>query len=75
VAKSRTIAPQQRKGQGHGGGEHATVRETNAILTYRKAGSRRAVQLLLGHTQIASRIRHIGIEIDDATEIAEKIDV
>jgi site-specific recombinase XerD len=35
----------------------------------------RAVQLLLGHTKIESTVRYLGIEIDDAIEIAEKIDV
>jgi hypothetical protein len=35
----------------------------------------RAVQLLLGHTKIESTVRYLGIEIDDAIEIAEKTDV
>lgn len=38
-------------------------------------GNLRAVQLLLGHTKIESTVRYLGIEIDDAIEIAEKIDV
>ena len=29
----------------------------------------------LGHTKIESTVRYLGIEIDDAIEIAEKIDV
>jgi len=33
------------------------------------------VQLPLGHTKIESTVRYLGIEIDDAIEIAEKIDV
>ena len=32
-------------------------------------------ELLLGHTKIESTVRYLGIEIDDAIEIAEKIDV
>jgi site-specific recombinase XerC len=35
----------------------------------------RAVQLLLGHTKIESTVCYLGIEIDDAIEIAEKFDV
>jgi hypothetical protein len=34
----------------------------------------RAVQLLLGHTK-ESTVRYLGIEIDDAIKIAEKIEV
>jgi hypothetical protein len=30
--------------------------------------------LLLGHSKIESTVRYLGIEIDDAIEIAEKID-
>jgi hypothetical protein len=29
----------------------------------------------LGHTKIESTVRYLGIEIDDAVEIAEKIEV
>jgi hypothetical protein len=29
----------------------------------------------LGHTKIESTVRYLGVEIDDAIEIAEKIDV
>jgi len=29
----------------------------------------------LGHTKIESTVRYLGIEVDDAIEIAEKIDI
>jgi hypothetical protein len=32
----------------------------------------RAVQLLLEHTKLESTIRYLGIEVDDALEIAEQ---
>jgi len=55
-------------------GSHSLCR-TKATLIYRRTGNLRAVQLLLGHTKIESTVRYLGIEIDDAIEIAEKIDV
>jgi hypothetical protein len=33
------------------------------------------VQLLLGHTKIESTARYLGIEVDDALEMAEQVDV
>jgi integrase len=55
-------------------GTHS-LRRTKATLIYRRTGNLRAVQLLLGHTKIESTVRYLGIEIHDAIEIAEKIDV
>jgi integrase len=55
-------------------GTHS-LRRTRATLIYRRTGNLRAVQLLLGHTKIESTVRYLGIEIDDAIEIAEKTDV
>ena len=31
----------------------------------------RAIQLLLGHTKLESTVRYLGIEVDDALEMAE----
>ena len=33
------------------------------------------VQLLLGHTKLESTVRYLGIEVDDALEIAEHMDI
>jgi integrase len=52
-----------------------SMRRTKATLIYRRTGNLRAVQLLLGHTRIESTVRYLGVEIDDALDIAEKIDV
>ena len=55
-------------------GTHS-LRRTKAVLIYRRTGNLRAVQLLLGHTEIESTVRYLGIEVDDAIEIAEKVDI
>ena len=52
-----------------------SMRRTKATLIYRRTGNLRAVQLLLGHTKIESTVRYLGVEIDDAIEIAEKVDI
>ena len=55
-------------------GTHS-MRRTKATLIYRKSKNLRAVQLLLGHTKLESTIRYLGIEVDDALEIAERTEV
>ncbi len=55
-------------------GTHS-LRRTKATLIYRQTGILRAVQLLLGHTKVESTVRYLGIEVDDAIAIAEKVDV
>lgn len=55
-------------------GTHS-LRRTEAVLIYRRTGNLRAVQLLVGHSKIESTVRYVGIEVDDAIEIAEKIDI
>ncbi|MFO1393901.1 MAG: tyrosine-type recombinase/integrase [Steroidobacteraceae bacterium] len=58
----------------HGYGTHS-MRRTKATLIYRRTRNLRAVQLLLGHTKIESTVRYLGVEVDDALEIAEQTDV
>jgi integrase len=55
-------------------GTHS-MRRTKACLIYRRTKNLRAVQLLLGHTKIESTVRYLGIEVDDALEMAEQTEV
>ena len=57
-----------------GYGTHS-IRRTKASLIYRRTKNLRAVQLLLGHTKLESTVRYLGIEVDDALEIAEQTEV
>ena len=49
-----------------------TMRRTKATLIYRRTKNLRAVQLLLDHTKLESTVRYLGIEVDDALEMAEQ---
>ena len=55
-------------------GTHS-MRRTKPTLIYRRTKNLRAVQLLLGHTKLESTVRYLGIEVDDALEIAEQTEV
>ena len=55
-------------------GTHS-MRRTKAAQIYRKTGNLRAVQLLLGHTKLESTVRYLGIEVDDALNMAEQIEL
>ena len=55
-------------------GTHS-IRRTKAALIYRRTKNLRAVQLLLGHTKLESTVRYLGIEVDDALEMAEQTEV
>ena len=57
-----------------GYGTHS-IRRTKPTLIYRRTKNLRAVQLLLGHTKLESTVRYLGIEVDDALEIAEQTEV
>jgi integrase len=51
------------------------MRRTKASLIYRRTKNLRAVQLLLGHRRIESTVRYLGIEVDDALDLAEQTEV
>jgi integrase len=55
-------------------GTHS-LRRTKVALVYKKTGNLRACQLLLGHRKLESTVRYLGIEVDDALELSEQIDL
>jgi integrase len=55
-------------------GTHS-MRRTKASLIYRRTKNLRAVQILLGHTKMESTVKYLGIEVDDALEMAEQTEI
>lgn len=55
-------------------GTHS-MRRTKVAQIYRKTGNLRAVQLLLGHTKMDSTVRYLGVELEDALEISESVEI
>ena len=55
-------------------GTHS-LRRTKASLINKRTKNQRAVQLLLGHTKLESTIRYLGVEVDDALELAEQTEI
>jgi len=55
-------------------GTHS-LRRTKATLIYKRTKNIRAIQILLGHTKLESTVRYLGIEVDDALEMAEQTEV
>ncbi len=51
------------------------LRRTKASIIYKATGSLRAVQLLLGHTKIESTVRYLGVDVEDALNLAEHTEV
>ena len=51
-------------------GTHS-LRRTKAAMIYKQTGNLRAVQILLGHTKIESTVRYLGVDVEDALELAE----
>jgi site-specific recombinase XerC len=52
-----------------------TIRRAKASLIYRRTKNLRAMQLQLVHTKLESTVRYLGIEVDDALEIAVQTEV
>ena len=55
-------------------GTHS-LRRTKVALVYKKTGNLRACQVLLGHRKLESTVRYLGIEVDDALELSEQLEI
>jgi integrase len=55
-------------------GTHS-LRRTKASIIYKATGNLRAVQILLGHTKIESTVRYLGVDVEDALNLAEGTEV
>jgi integrase len=55
-------------------GTHS-LRRTKASLIYKATGNLRAVQILLGHTNIQNTVRYLGVDIDDALTLSERTEI
>lgn len=51
------------------------VRRTKVALLYKKTDNLRACQLLLGHTKLESTVTYLGVEVDDALELSEALEL
>jgi site-specific recombinase XerC len=51
------------------------MRRTKASLIYKRTKNLRAVQILLGHSKLESTVKYLGVEVDDALELAEHTDI
>jgi integrase len=48
---------------------------TKASLIYKATGNLRAVQILLGHTNIENTVRYLGVDVDNALTLSERTDI
>jgi integrase len=55
-------------------GTHS-LRRTKATLIYKRTKNIRAIQILLGHAKLESTVRYLGVEVDDALEISEQVEI
>ncbi|WP_343617279.1 tyrosine-type recombinase/integrase [Novosphingobium sp.] len=55
-------------------GTHS-MRRTKAALIYKATGNLRAIQILLGHTNIEHTVRYLGVDVDDALTLSERTEL
>nr|WP_236554931.1 tyrosine-type recombinase/integrase [Novosphingobium sp. 9U] len=55
-------------------GTHS-LRRTKASIIYKATRNLRAVQILPGHAKIESTVRYPGVDVEDALELSERMDI
>jgi len=55
-------------------GTHS-MRRTKVALIYKATGNLRAIQILLGHTNIEHTVRYLGVDVDDALTLSERTEL
>ena len=55
-------------------GTHS-LRRTKPSIIYKRTGNLRAVQILLGHTNIETTVRYLGVDMEDALALAEATEI
>ena len=55
-------------------GTHS-MRRTKVSLIYKATGNLRAIQILLGHSNIENTVRYLGVDVDDAITLAERTEI
>tara|TARA_A100001391_G_scaffold132564_1_gene91633 strand:- start:423 stop:647 length:225 start_codon:yes stop_codon:yes gene_type:complete len=70
----RSLSTNGFRRSGSASGEYGThsLRRTKASIIYKATGNLRAVQILLGHTNIENTVRYLGVDIDDALTLSER---
>jgi site-specific recombinase XerC len=58
----------------HEYGTHS-MRRTMASLIYKATGNLRAIQILLGHSNIENTVRYLGVDVDDVITLAERTEI
>ena len=52
-----------------------SLRRTKAAMIYKATSNLRAIQILLGHTKIEDTVRYLGVDIEDALELADHTEI
>ena len=54
---------------------YALAWRTKAAMIYKTTGNLCAIQILLGHTKIENTVRYLGVDIEDALELADHTEI